>query len=60
LLKPLEAVDHPRFQELIYMASRAPADSISIPDKRAIRSAILERFDKTVESLSEHLNVMHV
>ncbi|KAJ3519324.1 hypothetical protein NMY22_g13261 [Coprinellus aureogranulatus] len=53
--QPLDALSHPRFHHMIDVASRA-TNGVKIPEKRATRASILQRFKKNVAELKEKFN----
>ncbi|TEB18980.1 hypothetical protein FA13DRAFT_1603760, partial [Coprinellus micaceus] len=54
--QPLQCVDHPKFHELIDVASRA-TEGVKIPTRQATRESIIDRFKKNVAELSAKFNV---
>ena len=53
--KPLQAVEHPKFHEMIGVASRAK-DGVVIPSRNIAREEILLLFQKNMKDLCEQLN----
>jgi hypothetical protein len=54
--KPIDALSHPKFHEMIDVASRAPA-GVNIPGRKQTRKEILGTFKTHLTKLREHLNV---
>ena len=55
-LKPLQALQHPSFKEMIDVAARA-TNGVKIDNLRNTREGILREFKRNVTSLSKRLNV---
>ncbi|KAF6748785.1 hypothetical protein DFP72DRAFT_819814 [Ephemerocybe angulata] len=54
--QPIDALSHPKFHELIEVAARA-TNGVKIPEKRAVRDGIIQRFRKNVADLRKRFNV---
>ncbi|KAJ2911647.1 hypothetical protein MD484_g8767, partial [Candolleomyces efflorescens] len=57
--QPLDALSHPHFHHMIDVASRA-TNGVKIPERRATRDSILQRFKKNVAELKEKFNSSEV
>ena len=58
LFQPLQALEHPKFHEMIAVASRAPkGEGVNIPGRKATRSHIVKLFDTHMRDLRERLSV---
>ena len=55
-LQPLQALQHPAFQEMIHVASHA-TNGVKIDNLRNTREGILREFKHNVTVLSKRLNV---
>ncbi|KAH9987266.1 hypothetical protein BJV77DRAFT_950382 [Russula vinacea] len=55
--QPVKALDHPKFKEMIDVASRATS-SISIPGRKATRTEIKRMFVRHLTKLKARLNVI--
>ncbi len=57
-MQPLQALEHPKFHEMIAVAARAPKDEgVNIPGRKATRSHIVKLFDTHMKDLRERLSV---
>ncbi|KAH9983971.1 hypothetical protein BJV77DRAFT_953457, partial [Russula vinacea] len=54
--QPIEALEHPKFKEMIDIASD-PTNRVKIPDRKAVRNEIKALFSKYLTSLKSRLNV---
>jgi hypothetical protein len=54
--QPIQALEHPKFKELIYFTSCA-TNGIKIPDRRATRGEIKRLFEGHLMRLKAQLNV---
>lgn len=52
----MQALDHPKFREMIDIASRAK-DGVTVPGRKLIREEIIEMFKKQLDSLRKEMNV---
>ncbi|KAG6823240.1 hypothetical protein H0H92_010889 [Tricholoma furcatifolium] len=57
--QPIHALEHPKFKEMIDIASRAE-DGVQIPGRKSIRVAIIQMFVNHLKSLKLLLNIGHV
>jgi hypothetical protein len=48
--KPIDVLSHPKFQQMIQIALRAP-NGIKIPEKRVIQGSIIGRVWKNIHEL---------
>lgn len=55
-LYPIEALDHPKFKEMINVTSRA-TKGVTIPGKKAVRAEIIQAFNDHLADLKQRLNV---
>ncbi|KAH7902998.1 hypothetical protein BJ138DRAFT_1021270 [Hygrophoropsis aurantiaca] len=53
---PIQALDHPKFKEMIDVASRA-TNGVKIPNRKATRDEIMNMFKKQMTRLKDKLNV---
>jgi hypothetical protein len=56
LVQPLDALNHPKFQEMIDVAARATG-GVKIPGRKAIREEILNLFHQQMEKLRVRIHV---
>lgn len=54
--QPIIAFEHPKFKEMVDIASRAKT-SVKIPGRKATRQEIIDMFHNHLRSLKERLNV---
>ncbi|THU82731.1 hypothetical protein K435DRAFT_690978, partial [Dendrothele bispora CBS 962.96] len=54
--QPIEAVEHPKFQNMIQIASRA-TNGVNIPSRKVTRQAIMDLFKKNIVELRRRLLV---
>jgi hypothetical protein len=56
--KPIQALKHPQFKEMIDVASRA-TKGVEIPGRKAMRAEIIRTFKEHLTMLKAKLNVGH-
>lgn len=57
-MQPLQALEHPKFHQMIAVAARAPKGvGVKIPGRKATRSHIIRLFDSHMRDLRERLSV---
>jgi hypothetical protein len=56
--KPIQALEHPKFKEMIDVASRA-TKGVKIPGRKATRAEIIRTFKDHLTKLKVKLNVGH-
>ncbi|KAG2033657.1 hypothetical protein BDR03DRAFT_871638 [Suillus americanus] len=56
--QPIQALDHPKFQDMINVASRA-TNGVKIPGRKATRTEIMRIFKNHLTRLRTTLNVCH-
>jgi hypothetical protein len=56
-LQPIQALEHPKFKELIDVASRA-TNGVNIPGRKATRAEIMHMFKAHLTKLKAQLNVI--
>ncbi|KAJ6527510.1 hypothetical protein B0H19DRAFT_1334850 [Mycena capillaripes] len=54
--QPLDALEHPKFREMIDIAARAK-DGVRIPGRKATRDEIIDTFKRRMDQLKAKLNV---
>jgi hypothetical protein len=54
--KPIQALEHPRFKEMVDVASRA-TQGVKIPGRKATRAEIMRMFKTHLTRLKKKLNV---
>ncbi|KAJ7023587.1 hypothetical protein C8F04DRAFT_956605, partial [Mycena alexandri] len=54
--QPIDALDHPKFHNMIEIAARAK-DGVRIPGRKATRDEIMDIFKRRMEELKAKLNV---
>ncbi|KAI0373339.1 hypothetical protein BV20DRAFT_937980, partial [Pilatotrama ljubarskyi] len=54
--QPVQALEHPKFQEMIDIAARA-TEGVKLPNRKQTRSAIIKMFKDNLTKLRERLNV---
>ncbi|KAJ7659107.1 hypothetical protein DFH06DRAFT_1130673 [Mycena polygramma] len=57
--QPIDALNHPKFKEMIDVASRAP-DGVKIPGRKATRDEIMNMFQKQMENLRVRINCRYL
>ena len=55
--QPIQALDHPKFKEMISVAARA-THGVTIPNRKAARKYIMDLFKKNLTNLRSRLTVM--
>jgi hypothetical protein len=56
VLQPVAAFEHPSFQNMIHIASRATRD-VKIPNRKQTREEIISLFKTQMNNLKDRLNV---
>lgn len=56
ILQPIQALDHPKFHEMVNVASRA-TNRVNIPGQKSTRNAIIQMFKDHLMKLKVQLNV---
>ena len=56
IFQPIQAFEHPAFQNMIHLAARA-TNGVKIPDRRQTREAIISTFKRQLTALRDRLNV---
>ncbi|KAJ7190346.1 hypothetical protein GGX14DRAFT_340545, partial [Mycena pura] len=54
--KPIDALDHPKFRNMIEISARAK-NGVVIPGRKATRDEIMDIFKRSMEQLKAKLNV---
>lgn len=54
--QPIQALDHPKFKEMISVAARA-THGVTIPNRKATRKYIIDLFKKNLADLRSRLAV---
>ncbi|KAJ7161576.1 hypothetical protein C8R46DRAFT_820955, partial [Mycena filopes] len=54
--KPLDALEHPKFHNMIDVAARAK-NGVRIPGRKSTRVEIIETFNRRLDQLRAKLNV---
>ncbi|KZP31896.1 hypothetical protein FIBSPDRAFT_723521, partial [Athelia psychrophila] len=54
--QPIAALEHPKFKDMIDIASRA-TNGVKIPNRKATRLAIIRMFKSQLSNLKKRLNV---
>lgn len=55
-IQPIQALEHPKYKEMIMIASRA-TDGIQIPSRKVARKEIISMWITYMKSLKKNLNV---
>jgi len=58
-IKPIQALEHPKFKEMIDIVARA-TNSVKIPRRKATRAEIMWMFKNHLTKLKKTLNVWHI
>jgi hypothetical protein len=56
LPQPIQALNHPKFSEMIDLVSRATS-GVKIPGRKSTRATIIQMFKDHLAKLKAHLNV---
>jgi len=56
LYQPIVALEHPKFHQMINIASRAK-NGVKIPAKKATRKEIIQLFREHLQDIKERINV---
>ncbi|KAI0245465.1 hypothetical protein BJV78DRAFT_1111205, partial [Lactifluus subvellereus] len=54
--QPIQALEHPKFKEMIDLAGRAK-NGVKIPGRKRVRTAIMQKFKTYLTTLRVRLNV---
>jgi hypothetical protein len=57
-LQPIQAFKHPKFKEMIDIASRAP-NGVKLPGRKGMHASIKSLFMKHLANLKKQLNVSY-
>ena len=57
-VEPIQALEHPKFKEMIDMAARA-TNGVKIPGRKATHAEIMRIFKNHLTKLKKTLNVRH-
>ena len=58
-IKPIQAVEHPKFKDMIDIVAQA-TNSVKIPGRKATRAEIMRMFKNHLMKLKKTLNVWHI
>lgn len=57
LIKPIQALENPRFRELIELVARSKDGEVNFPTRQATRKAIIQKYRAHLLDLRKRLNV---
>ncbi len=57
LFQPIQALENPRFREMIELVARSKDGNVNIPSRHATRKAIIQKYRAHLLDLKKRLNV---